>query len=127
MQTSTFKSFYFPQILIKQSTLDILPCLKLQIKWLGNWPYKEYITYVGGATSESGLSTIGLKYVVNFRDLWTLMAFKSQTQQQYCFQSSFNSGIVNCTLYIKLNVKGIFALSKVYFKLSLCQAKTPYN
>jgi hypothetical protein len=38
--------------------------------------------------------------VTNFRDLWTLMAFKSQTQQQYCSQSSFNLGIVNCTLYL---------------------------
>ena len=44
------------------------------------------------------------------------MAFKSQTQQ-YCFQSSFNSCIKNCTLYIELNVKGI-ALCKVYLKSS---------
>ena len=35
-----------------------------------------------------------------------LMAFKSQTQQQYCVQSSFNSCIVNCTLYIKTQCEG---------------------
>ena len=29
------------------------------------------------------VSTIGLEYMTNFRDLWTLMAFKAQTQQQY--------------------------------------------
>ena len=32
--------------------------------------------------------------------LWTLMTFRSQTQQQYGFQSSFNTCIVNFTFYI---------------------------
>ena len=40
------------------------------------------------------------------------LAFKSHTQQQYDFQSSFNSGIVNCTLYIKLNLKGFLHYAK---------------
>ena len=88
---------------------------------------KVSITDVGDPISESGLSTTALEYVTNFRDLWTLMAFKSQTQQQYCFQSSFNSGIVNCTLYIKLNVKGISALCKDYLKSSQCQVETPHK
>ena len=66
------------------------------------------ITNVGGAIGESGLSTIPLEYVPNSRDLWMLVAFKSQTQQQYCF----NLGIVNCTLYIKLNVRGSLHYAK---------------
>jgi hypothetical protein len=32
---------------------------------------KVFITYVGSATSESGLSPSGLEYVMNFRDLST--------------------------------------------------------
>ena len=60
----------------------------------------------------------GLQFATNFKDLWTLIAFKSQTQQQYCFQSSFNLGIVNYTLYIKLNMKEMSALCKVYLKPS---------
>ena len=55
------------------------------------------------------------------------MAFKAQTQQQYCFQSSFDSSNVNCILYTKLNVKGIYALCKVYLKSTQCQAKMPQN
>ena len=88
---------------------------------------KVYIIDVGGAIGESVLSTFGLQYVTNFKDLWTLVAFKSQTQQQYCFQSRFNLGIVNYTLYINLNLKGIFALCKVYLISSHCQAETPHN
>ena len=88
---------------------------------------KVSITDVGGVTCENGLSTTSLEYVMSFRDLWMLMAFKSQSQQWHsiCFQPSFNSGIVNCTLYIKLNLKGIFALCKVYLKSWQCQAETP--
>ena len=71
--------------------------------------------------------TTSLEYVTNFKDLWTMMPFKSQSQQQYRFQSSFTSCIVNCTLCIKLNLKGISALCKVYLKSSQCQAETPHN
>ena len=38
-----------------------------------------------------------------------------------------NLALVNCALYIKLNVKGIFALVEVYLKSSQCQADTPHN
>ena len=34
---------------------------------------------------------------------------------------------MNCTLYIKLNLKEIFALCKVYLKSSQCQAKMPHK
>ena len=118
---------YFPQFLIEQNIMNLLPLFKLQIKWLRNTPYKISIIDVGGATGENGLSTIGLEYVTHFRDLWTLTAFKSHTQQQYGFQFSFNLGIVNCTLYNKLNLKGISALCKVYLKSPLCQDETPQN
>ena len=56
-----------------------------------------HYTNVDNAIGESGLSITGFEYVTNFRDLWTLMASKSQIQQQNYFQSSFNANIVNCT------------------------------
>ena len=117
---------YFPQILIKQNTLDLLPCLKLQIKWLRNWPWYKSIYHIS-RWCYWWEWIINLEYVMNFRVLWTLMAFTSQTQQQHCFQSSLDSCIVNCALYIKLDVKGIRALGKVYIKLSQCQAEMPHN
>ena len=67
------------------------------------------------------------KYVTNFKNLKVMMAFKSQTQQQYYSQSSFNSNIVNFTLYIKLNLKGIYALCKIYLKSFHCQVNTPQH
>jgi hypothetical protein len=93
--------------LIKQNILDLRPFFKLQIKWLRNQPYKNNLSQMEVVPLVRVDYTTSLEYVTNFRDLWTLMAFKSHTQQQYCFQFSFNSGIVNCTLYIKLNSKGI--------------------
>ena len=59
-----------------------------------------HYTNIDNAIGASGLSIIGFEYVTNFRDLWTLMAFKSQIQQQNYFQSSFNAGIVNCTYIV---------------------------
>ena len=118
---------YFPQFLIEQSTLISSHFENFKSSDLGIDHTKVSIIDVGGAIGESWLSTTSLEYVTNFMDLWTLMAFKSHTQQQYCFQSSFNSSIVNCTLYIKLNLKGIYALCKVYLKSSQCQVETPHN
>ena len=34
-----------------------------------------HYTYVGSTTSESKSSTTGLEYEMNYRNLWTLMAF----------------------------------------------------
>ena len=35
---------------------------------------------------------------------------------KYHFQYSFNADIMNCTMHIKFNLKGIFALCKVYLR-----------